>query len=90
VPPDAEPGETSREEAIDEALGFERLVAPLWARQARGELARVGGRTTSSGLTPTERRVAELVASGLSNKEVAAMSFVSVKTVEATLSRVYA
>jgi DNA-binding CsgD family transcriptional regulator len=41
-------------------------------------------------LTPTERRIAELVATGASNKEVAAAAFVSVKTVEANLSRVYA
>jgi DNA-binding CsgD family transcriptional regulator len=41
-------------------------------------------------MTPTERRIAELVAEGSSNKEVAAAAFVSVKTVEAHLSRIYA
>src|SRR5262249_34046940 len=40
--------------------------------------------------TPTETRVAELVASGHSNKEVAAQLYMSVKTVEANLSRVFA
>jgi DNA-binding NarL/FixJ family response regulator len=39
--------------------------------------------------TKTERRVAELVASGQSNQEVAAKLFVSTKTVEANLTRVY-
>jgi DNA-binding NarL/FixJ family response regulator len=34
--------------------------------------------------------VAELVAEGLSNKEVAARLFVSVRAVEANLSKVYA
>jgi DNA-binding NarL/FixJ family response regulator len=34
--------------------------------------------------------VAELVAAGLSNREVAAAMFVSVRTVEANLSRIYA
>jgi DNA-binding NarL/FixJ family response regulator len=41
-------------------------------------------------LTPTERRVAELVAAGRSNKEVAGELFVTVRAVEANLSRVYA
>jgi DNA-binding CsgD family transcriptional regulator len=66
-----------------------RLGAPLWAARAREGLARIGGRTAGSGLTPTERRIAELAAQGSSNKEIAAALFVTVKTVEATLSRVY-
>jgi DNA-binding CsgD family transcriptional regulator len=37
----------------------------------------------------TERRVAALVASGHSNPEIAASMFISVKTVEANLTRVY-
>jgi DNA-binding CsgD family transcriptional regulator len=70
---------------------FEELGAVLWATKATDELARIGGRTAStSQLTPTEQRVAELVADGRSNKEVAAALFVTVKTVEANLSRVYA
>jgi DNA-binding CsgD family transcriptional regulator len=78
-------------EALEAALGlFESLGAPLWAEKARRELARIGGRRTAAGLTPTERRVAELVASGRSNKEVAAELFVSVRAVEANLTRVYA
>jgi DNA-binding NarL/FixJ family response regulator len=40
-------------------------------------------------LTPTEQRVAELVASGLTNVAVAARLSISPKTVEANLSRVY-
>jgi DNA-binding NarL/FixJ family response regulator len=40
-------------------------------------------------LTEAERRVAELVAEGMPNREVAATLFVTVKTVEAALSRVY-
>lgn len=69
---------------------FEQLGAPTWAERARSELARIAGRRRgSSGLTPTEQRVAELVAKGLSNKEVAAALHVTVKTVEGTLSRIY-
>lgn len=40
-------------------------------------------------LTDVETRVAGLVARGSSNREIAAALFVSVKTVEATLTRVY-
>jgi DNA-binding CsgD family transcriptional regulator len=54
------------------------------------ELARIGGRTASRDeLTGAERRVAELVAQVMSNREAAAALFVTVKTVEAALSRVY-
>jgi DNA-binding CsgD family transcriptional regulator len=70
---------------------FERVGARLWVERAQEELARVPGRRPrGSRLTPTERRVAELVAEGRANKEVAAALFVTVKAVEANLSRVYA
>jgi DNA-binding CsgD family transcriptional regulator len=77
-------------QALEDAESlFERLGTPLWAARAREELMRVGGRTAVAGLTPAEQRVAELAARGMSNKEIAAALFVTVKTVEATLSRVY-
>jgi len=69
---------------------FEKLGAPLWAEKASAELARIGGRVPALlGLTPTEGRVAELVASGSTNREVAEALFVSVHTVEANLKRIY-
>jgi DNA-binding CsgD family transcriptional regulator len=78
-------------ETLDRAIaGFEALGAHLWVDRARAEQARIGGRTTIEGLTETELRVAQLVAEGRSNKEVAAALFVSVRAVEANLSRVYA
>ncbi|HST41538.1 MAG TPA: helix-turn-helix transcriptional regulator, partial [Conexibacter sp.] len=40
-------------------------------------------------LTPSERRVAELAAGGLTNREVAQALFVTVKTVENHLARVF-
>lgn len=69
---------------------FERLNAPLWADRARSELVRasVGPRQTGQ-LTPSEQRVAELAASGMKNRDVAAALFISPKTVEANLARVY-
>ena len=69
---------------------FERLGATRWAERAAAERARVGGRTTIEGLSETELRVAQLVAAGKSNKEVAAELYVSVRAVESNLSKVYA
>jgi DNA-binding CsgD family transcriptional regulator len=79
----------AREALTEAATAFEQLGTPLWAERARAELARVGGRAPGDSLTTAERRIAELAADGSSNKEIAAALFVSVKTVEAALSRVY-
>jgi DNA-binding NarL/FixJ family response regulator len=69
---------------------FEMLGTPLWAERARGEV----GRTTFTRgrvnvLTPSEQRVAELAASGMTNRDIAAALFVSAKTVEANLTQIY-
>jgi DNA-binding CsgD family transcriptional regulator len=70
---------------------FAELGARLWLERARRELARTGlTRSLDRELTPTELRIAELAAAGSQNKEIAGALFVSVKTVEANLSRVYA
>jgi DNA-binding CsgD family transcriptional regulator len=78
-------------EALTAALAiFEELGAPLWAAKTRAELARISGRVRGSGeLTETERRIAELVAEGRSNKEVAAALFITVRTVEWNLTKIY-
>jgi DNA-binding CsgD family transcriptional regulator len=69
---------------------FAERGATLWAKGASGELRGLGGRpTTGDELTPAETRVAELAASGLTNREVAAALFISPKTVEANLARIY-
>jgi DNA-binding CsgD family transcriptional regulator len=77
--------------AIADALAvFEQLDTPLWAARARTELTRLDVTSQSQqGLTAAEQRVAELAASGMTNRDVAGALFISPKTVEATLARVY-
>jgi DNA-binding CsgD family transcriptional regulator len=78
-------------ESLGQALAiFRELGAALWADRTRAELGRIGGRApTAAHLTPTEERVAELVAEGQTNREVAGSLFMSVKTVEANLTHIY-
>jgi DNA-binding CsgD family transcriptional regulator len=74
----------------DAATRFDRLGAPLWAEQARAELARIGGRRSAGDeLTEAERRIATLVAQGRPNREVAAALFLTEHSVEAALTRIY-
>ena len=69
---------------------FRSLDAAVWEQRAEEELARIGGRAPASGaLTPVEQRVVELVTAGRTNREVAAALFLSTRTVEGHLSRVY-
>ncbi len=74
---------------------FEGVGAVLWAERARNELRATGARArrrtpdTRDDLTPQERRVAALVAEGLTNREVAARLFLSPKTIETHLGNVY-
>jgi len=76
--------------ALEGSLAIaQRIGARLWVERARAELRRVGGRSRSHGLTPTESRVAALVAEGRTNREVADALFVTVRTVEANLTRIY-
>ena len=73
----------------------EGLGAYALADRARTELRAAGGQTSdpfASGveqLTASERRVAELAAEGRSNPEIAQALFVTRKTVETHLGRVY-
>lgn len=78
---------TTLEKAI---VVFEQLGAPLWAEQARAELARIGGRSPSRGsLTVAENLIAGLVAEGRTNREVAAALFLTEHSVETALTRIY-
>ena len=90
TPPGGEAWKRAAAEALREAVEiFERLGAPAWEQQARGELGRVGLRRAPDELTATELRVAELAAAGLTNREVASAAFMSPKTVQANLARIY-
>jgi len=79
-------------EATERALErFRQLGTPPWIEMAQRELARLPGRRTQPDreLTNAETRIAELVAAGRSNREVASELVLSVKTIEVTLTRVY-
>ncbi|WNI18019.1 helix-turn-helix transcriptional regulator [Actinacidiphila sp. ITFR-21] len=72
------------------AAEFAAIGAAAFERRARAELTRIGGRAPASPeLTPTEERVAGLAARGQTNRAIAAALFISPKTVEANLARVY-
>ena len=70
-------------------VAFVGLGTPIQADQAGAELVTFGGRTTLTDLTVVEERIAALVGSGQTNREVAATLFVSVRTVESHLGRIY-
>ena len=81
---------------LEEALVvFERLGAEPWAARATRELAATGAvashrvASTADPLTPQELQVALVVAEGATNREAGAKLFLSPKTVEAHLGRIY-
>ena len=77
-------------EALEEAAAiFEQLGAEPWALRAHEELRRTAARAAPTGLSETELKIARLAADGLTNQAIAAEVFVSRKTVEANLGRVY-
>ncbi len=83
-------------EPLQEALEIGRdHGATRLAMRAHTELRAAGARPRSplraglDALTPSEQRVAEIVAGGLTNAEAAQALFVTVKTVEMHLSNVY-
>lgn len=78
-------------DALHAALaGFEVLGAAHLAAAARAELARIGGRSRLSGLSPSELSVAALVAEGRTNREIASSLFLGERTVAGHLTHIYA
>ena len=83
-------------ELLREGVDLARKVGAFGlAERANEEIAATGARprkvrqTGLDALTASERRVAQLAADGMSNKEVAQTLFVTIKTVEVHLSRAY-
>jgi DNA-binding CsgD family transcriptional regulator len=83
-------------ERLREGVDLARRVGAIGlAERANEEIAATGARprkvlqTGLDALTASERRVAQLAAEGMSNKEIAQTLFVTIKTVEVHLSHVY-
>ncbi len=85
----------AREPLRSALQAFERLGASPWAERAAAELAASGETarrrdpSAAEQLTPQELQVALIVAQGATNREVGAALFLSPKTIETHLSRIY-
>jgi DNA-binding NarL/FixJ family response regulator len=72
----------------ESAALFHRVGSVNWHGEAKRELDRLTSHQ-SGPLTASEKAVAELAATGLTNRQVAQRMFISPKTVEAHLAHVY-
>jgi DNA-binding CsgD family transcriptional regulator len=85
----------AREQLVAALDAFEVLSAEAWADRARRELRASGEhrrRQTPEArddLTPQERQIAALAAEGRTNREIGALLFLSPRTIETHLGRVY-
>jgi DNA-binding CsgD family transcriptional regulator len=74
---------------------FRRIGAHAWAERAQDELRAAGGARSSddaavlSTLTPQERRIALAISDGATNREVAAQLFLSPRTVDYHLRKIF-
>lgn len=69
---------------------YAALGSSGWVARVDAEIDRTGvRRATSTELTASELRVAELAANGMTAKEIAAAMFLSPRTVEDNLARIY-
>jgi len=73
-----------RAHALATAMGHRPLLA-----QIERELPRVAAERSDSELTATERRVADMIAAGATNRDAAAALFVSVRTIETHVASIY-
>jgi DNA-binding CsgD family transcriptional regulator len=85
----------AREQLRTALAAFHRIGAEPWAERARMELRATGEHirrrdpSDAEQLTPQELQIALVVAEGLSNRDVGARLFLSPKTVEFHLTRIY-
>jgi DNA-binding CsgD family transcriptional regulator len=86
----------AREQLLAAHQVFSEIGAGAFAERAVAELSAIGGRTpkrlsesSTDVLTPHERRIARLVAEGASNLEIAAQLFISSRTVEYHLHKIF-
>ena len=87
---------TEARETLTRALDLAAACgAHAIAKRARGELVTAGARprrervTGVESLTASERRVAQMAATGMTNREIAQALFVTIKAVALHLTRVY-
>jgi DNA-binding CsgD family transcriptional regulator len=83
----SELGDQAYEEARAEGTELSLEQALEWTRRGRGARSRPAGGWES--LTPTEARVAELVADGLTNPAIAERLFVSTATVKTHVAHIF-
>jgi DNA-binding CsgD family transcriptional regulator len=85
----------ARDVLLDALRAFEQIGAVAWAERVRSELAVAGvairrpSTPTLGELTPQERNVARLVATGLTNREIAERLFITMNTVETHLRHIF-
>ena len=83
---------TIANQTLEQALAvLEPLGAAIWVARTRDELGRIGLRRAAErdSLTPAQQRVAELAASGATNREIAQTLYMSERTVESHLTKTY-
>ncbi|WP_035844949.1 helix-turn-helix transcriptional regulator [Kitasatospora azatica] len=85
---------TARQHLVPAAEAFERLGAAGWTERARAELRATGAPPRAStlnlaSLTWQERRIADLAAGGLTNKEIGERMHLSPRTVSSHLYRIF-
>ncbi|MET8798018.1 AAA family ATPase [Nocardia sp. NPDC004568] len=75
---------------------FRSLGAGAWTERARAELRAAGDRVEPSattlrtdGLTPQEMRIVQAVVDGFTNREIAAQMFLSARTIDYHLRKIY-
>ncbi|GAA1884563.1 AAA family ATPase [Asanoa iriomotensis] len=78
----------SRSALVEAVAGYAAVGAAPWLAAAEAELARLDG-GHGQGLSETERRIVDLVLAGATNREIARATHLSVKAIEAKLTRLY-